>query len=159
MRDLSRLAMIGLFLCASHVFAIEPETIKEWKQDDARILLNSPAVVDEHKPTLLLIYLPPNGSTTEMTAGAKLEPGMDWHFDIQHIAAQTRLLRQIDTTRNIVLAYIEANAKAYKLTWPTWRKEKGDDNGKIIRKLIDEVSRAVPGPDKKIALVSHSGGG
>jgi hypothetical protein len=148
-------------LLVSHAFATEAETNKHWidLDMDVRVLINAPANFDANKPTQLLIYLPPNGSTIEMTAGAKLEPGMDWHFDIQHIAAQTRKLRQLDHERNIVLAYIEANARSYKLTWPTWRKEKGDANGALIRVLIDKVSRAFPGPVSSITLASHSGGG
>ena len=158
MRDLSRLVGVILLLIASRAFAVA-EVEKEWKQDDARILINSPADFDEKKPTLLIVYLPPNGSTIEMTAGAKLQPGMDWHYDIQHIAAQTRKLRQIDRERNIVVAYIEANAKTYKLTWPTWRKEKGEQNGKIIRKLVDEVAASLAPSQPTIALAAHSGGG
>ncbi len=178
MRDLSRLGVIVILVCVSQAWAIEPEKIDEWKQDDARIVVNTPANADPAKPTLLLIYLPPNGSTIEMTAGAKLEPGMDWHYDIQHIAAQTRLLRQIDSNRNIVIAYVEAQAKAYKLTWPTWRSEqraaatrsskapttstssdKNNYDGKIIRGIVDEVSKRVRGKDQRIVLASHSGGG
>ena len=159
MRELPRAVGVILLLFVCFARAAAPETIKQWTQDDARILINTPADFDDKKPTLLLIYLPPNGSTIEMTAGCKLEPGMDWHFDIQHIAAQTRRLRQIDMSRNIVLAYIEANAKTYKLTWPTWRKEKGADNGKIIRKLVDDVAASLAPSRPTIALASHSGGG
>src|SRR5437016_2103376 len=106
MRNLSRLAAVGLILCASNLLAVEPEKIKEWKEHEARIVTNTPANVDATKPTLLIVYLLPNGSTIEMTAGARLLPGMDWHYDIQHINAQTRKLRQIDPARNYIVAYV-----------------------------------------------------
>lgn len=141
------------------VVARAGETLNEWQQDDALIVTNTPTDFDTSKPTLLIIYLLPNGSTIEMTMGAKLEPGMPWQYDIQHIAAQTRKLRQIDHDRNIVVAYVEAQAKAYKLTWPTWRKEKGDAGGKLIRGIVERIVKSVPAKDVKVDLIAHSGGG
>src|SRR4051812_8621074 len=141
MRNLSRLAAMGLLLTSCTLFAAELEAVKEWKQNDARIVTNTAADFDAHKPTLLIIYLLPNGSTIEMTAGAKLLPGMDWHYDIQHINAQTRKLRQIDRARNYVVAYVEAQSKSYKLTWPTWKTDHGDDYGRIIRQIVDDITK------------------
>ncbi len=111
MRIAASLTIIAAVLLVSPVRASEPEKLKEWTQNEARIVTNTPAEFDPAKPTLLIIYALPNGSTIEMTMGAKLEPGMDWHYDIQHIAAQARKLRQIDHERNIVVAYVEAQAK------------------------------------------------
>ncbi|HYO07428.1 MAG TPA: hypothetical protein VER17_00520, partial [Tepidisphaeraceae bacterium] len=107
------------------------------------------------RPTLLIIYLLPNGNTIEMTMGARLQPGMDWHYDIQHIEAQARKLRQIDPARNVVVAYVEAS----QLSWPAWRKEKGQASGRAIRAIIQGISSRVGGTDPRIALVAHSGGG
>src|SRR5688500_641798 len=131
------------------------ESERTWTTDDGvRILVNTPERVDANKPTLVVLYACPNGNTIEQTMGARLEPGMDWHFDIQHVAAQTRKLREIDPERNIVLACVEADTKS----WPGWRK-KHSDNSKRIRAIVDEVSRAAPGSDKRLALAAHSGGG
>src|SRR5207249_1155938 len=88
----------------------------------------------------------------EQTLGCGLEPGMDWHYGIQHIAAQTRKLRSVDGGRNIVIACCEASG----LSWPAWRKARSD-NPALIRKLVGEISDSVK-PDR-IALVAHSGGG
>ncbi len=35
----------------------------------------------------------------------------DWHFDIQHIGAQVRWLRQVVTNKTLVIAYLEARTK------------------------------------------------
>ncbi len=138
----------------------QEEQQRTWQTDsDVRILINAPGNFDPQKPTLLIVYALPNGNTIEMTMGSKLMPGMDWHYNIQHIAAQTRKLRQIDHERNIVVAYVEAQAKAYKLTWPVWRKEKGADGGKIIRSLVDDIAAALAPAKPSIDLVAHSGGG
>src|SRR3989440_3967204 len=153
MRGLLRCGVIVLVACCG-VVAGETEKTTELNESGTRIVINQQGDFDANKPTSLILYAIPNGNTIEQTLGAKLEPGMDWHFDIQHIAAQVRKLRQIDRDENIVVACLEADKKS----WPAWRKEHGDDNGRIIRALVDKVSRAVPGP-VRIALAGHSGGG
>ena len=45
-------------------------------------------------------------------------PGDDWHFDIQHIGAQTRFLRQSIKGKTLVVAYLENSLKS----WPAWRR-------------------------------------
>src|SRR5206468_3142138 len=75
-----------------------------------------------------------------------------WHFNIQHIAAQTRFLREEITDRAIVVAYLEAEMKS----WPAWRKQFGDA---AIPKIIDSVKEKFSGYDTSIFLCSHSGGG
>ena len=52
----------------------------------------------------LVVYALPNGNTLEQTLGRKLRNGDDWHFDIQHIAAQTRFLRGAIADRALVVA-------------------------------------------------------
>ena len=92
--------------------------------DEVRIRINAPALesFSPDKPVQLIFYALPNGNTIEQTFGKVLQPGDDWHFDIQHIGAQTRWLRNRLTNRTIVVAYLEAG----KESWPAWRKEFGD---------------------------------
>jgi hypothetical protein len=157
--------LFGAIVSASPIAGFTPadypgEQQRTWTTDsDVRILMTAPDSFDPKKPTLLILFALPNGSTIEMTIGSKLLPGMDWHYDIQHIAAQTRKLRQVEHERNIVVAYVEADAKTYKLTWPTWRKEKGEAGGKIIRGIVDEIANALAPARPQIDLVAHSGGG
>src|SRR4051812_40546691 len=85
-----------------------------------RLYVNAPAAAaDPKKPTLLVLYATPNGSTIEQTLGCARAAGVDWHYDIQHVAAQIRRLREIDTRENVVLAVTQATS----LSWPTFRKD------------------------------------
>src|SRR5439155_18724777 len=123
-RDMRRrLLHVGLILCLCSV-ALSPATQETVTADGVRSVTDVPADFDPTKPSLLILYACPNGNSIEMTMGAKLEPGMDWHYDIQHIAAQTRRLRQIDRQHNIILAVVEADTKS----WAAWRKAHGEAN-------------------------------
>ena len=150
-----RLLLVVAITLASLGATPRAEEQRTWTTADGtvRIILNKPADFDEKRPTELICFATPNGNTAEQTLGAKLEPGMDWHYDIQHVAAQVRKLRDIDKSRNLVLACLQADTKS----WPAWRKAHAD-NGKQIRAIVEEVSRAVPGP-VHISLMAHSGGG
>lgn len=104
----------------------------------------------------LVLYVLPNGNTTAQTMGHKLLPGDDWHFDIQHIGAQTRALRSRGLTQAVVV-YFEANTKS----WPDWRRVHGYElaNTRIIG-MINEVRNAIGNPfDVSVTLTGHSGGG
>lgn len=122
--------------------------------DAVRILINAPTreSFSTNKPVLLIFYALPNGNTIEQTIGKKLQPGDDWHFDIQHIGAQTRFLRHEITNCNIVVAYLEAGTKS----WPAWRKTHRDER---IVEILDAVRRIFPTNRTEVVLVSHSGGG
>jgi hypothetical protein len=116
-----------------------------------RVVINRP---EGHsaKPVLLVFYALPNGNTTEQTAGKTIKPGDDWHFDIQHVAAQTRFLRETVTDRTVVVAYLENELKS----WPSWRKKHGDEG---IPALLAAVSDRFDEPNTRIVLGGHSGGG
>jgi hypothetical protein len=146
--------MIGLAILPSMARAGLGEVQQELRGPGCRIVINRAGNFEPSRKTLIVIYALPNGNTIEQTLGARLEPGMDWHFDIQHIAAQIRKLRQVDPDENIVLGCVEAEKKS----WPAWRAARAD-NGKLIRGIVEQISRAVPGTDKRIALTAHSGGG
>src|SRR5205807_1541230 len=67
----------------------------EWVEGDVRLAYNLPAQLDPAKPTRLVLFATPNGNTLERTLGCGKSPGLDWHFDIQHVAAQVRRWREV----------------------------------------------------------------
>lgn len=143
-------------------FAASPnfgeQTLEETTPEGVRLLLNAPtpSQFDAKRPTLLIVYATPNGSAIEQAMGSALDidKGVDARFDNQHIAAQTRRLREIDKGENIVLACVEAAG----LSWPAWR-QKHADNPVLIRALVESVRKRVPGAPVRMALTGHSGGG
>ncbi len=130
-------------------------------QEQVRVLKINPGVTatvvapprwqfDAARPTLLVIYALPNGNTTAQTIG-RAAAGLDWHYDIQHIGAQTRLLRQAFTDRNIVVAYLENDLHA----WPAWRQKHPKEG---LRAIVQRVKETLPGKPS-VCLTGHSGGG
>lgn len=121
-----------------------------------RITINAPPedTFDVQKPTEFILYALPNGNTTEWTIGMRRREGMDWHFDIQHIGAQTRMLREASPDKNIVVAYLEAEKKS----WPLWRKDH-PEYAKIIPPLVMSIKNKVPHIEQHVTLTGHSGGG
>jgi hypothetical protein len=81
-----------------------------------------------------------------------MTPGLDWHFDIQHIAAQTRALRAMGLP-NATVAYLEAE----KRSWPSWRSSHDQANARIVQ-IVDSLRRVAGRPDN-FTLAGHSGGG
>lgn len=141
-------------------FKTEPyfnEQIKTYTFDpDVRIHIIAPPEYqfDSRKPTRLILYALPNGNTIEHTIGKKIVQGVDWHYGIQHIGAQTRRLREIITDENIVVAYLEAKSKS----WPLWRR-KHSNSGSLIKQIVESVKSQLPVANVKITLSGHSGGG
>jgi hypothetical protein len=130
-------------------------------QEQVRVLHIDPGVTatvvapprwqfDAARPTLLVIYALPNGNTTAQTIG-RAAPGLDWHYDIQHIGAQTRVLRQAFTDRNIVVAYLENDLHA----WPSWRQKHPKES---LGAILKRVKETLPGK-LSVCLTGHSGGG
>ncbi len=121
--------------------------------DEVRILINSPEQIDASKPSMLILYALPNGNTIEMTAGKLLKEGDDWHYNIQHIAAQTRFLRAALIDRNIHAAYLENIQRS----WPAWRKKYGYKDS-LVAAIVEFVKNKIDEP-VSIVLAGHSGGG
>ena len=121
---------------------------------EVKVLINSPALTNfaPDKPVLLILYALPNGNTTEQTIGRILQPGDDWHFNIQHVGAQTRFLREVITNRTVVVAYLEAESKS----WPAWRRKHGDA---IIPDIVDRMKNFYRSNQVEVVLTGHSGGG
>src|SRR5688572_14536048 len=61
---------------------------------DVRISIDKPVSFSPGRKTIVAFFALPNGNTTEQTMGKKMQAGDDWHFDIQHIRAQTKFIRQ-----------------------------------------------------------------
>ena len=131
----------------------------EWEReinlpDKVRIVINAPAAesFSPAKPVRLVFYALPNGNTIEQTSGKPLEPDTSWRYNIQHIGAQTRWLRNVLTNETLVVAYLEAGTKS----WPAWRREHPD---RRIAEILDGVREIFSANKTQIVLASHSGGG
>jgi hypothetical protein len=122
--------------------------------EDVKLTFDNPASFSKHKKTILVFYALPNGNTTEQTMGKKIQPGDDWHFDIQHIRAQTKFTRQQLPRRNVVVVYLENNLKS----WPAW-KQKHPDHLSLIQHIVDTLYHSIRSKQKIIYLNGHSGGG
>ncbi|MCF7796786.1 MAG: hypothetical protein K9N11_01070 [Lentisphaeria bacterium] len=133
----------------------EQETVFHW-DPEVRVYINAPPpqVFRTNRKTSLILYALPNGNTIEQTAGKQQEPGDDWHYQIQHIAAQTRFLRAIDSTRNYIVAYLETR----QLSWPAWKRAHSDYQTRIPD-LVEAVTQRVEVMVDAIVLNGHSGGG
>ena len=86
------------------------------------------------------------------TAGHRTQTNEDWHFNIQHIAAQTRFVREHLFDQDIVVAYLEAGG----LTQPNQLAEEGDDDDPKICYVAPIRLRRRP---TRTVLASHSGAG
>ena len=134
---------------------LEDERITSFTFDpEVKVRINAPgpASFTAGKKILLIFYALPNGNTTDQTVGKLMQPGADWHYDIQHIGAQTRFLRDLRQDRVVVVAYLEAAGKS----WPAWRKQHGD---KLIPEVMATVKKLFSGREVETVLSGHSGGG
>lgn len=123
-------------------------------EDCVTIRINAPGDFDARRPTLLVLYALPNGNSIDETIGRQPAPGRHWRYAIQQIAAQIRYLRAQETTRNVVVAYLEAEGKS----WPAWRTAR-EDSGARITRLIEQLRTMFAGEQTRVALTCHSGGG
>jgi hypothetical protein len=134
--------------------AFDEQTILYSIEPDVKVFINAPMKVAPGKKLKLVFFALPNGNTTEQSVGHQLKPGDDWHYDIQHIGAQTRFLRQELKDCSLVVVYLEAEQKS----WPVWRK-KHADHPELIPQFIDSIKKRFSGFDIRITLSGHSGGG
>ncbi len=125
-------------------------------QPQIRVHINAPSVTefDPNKPVGLALYALPNGNTIEQTVGKITQESDDWHFDIQHIGAQTRFLRQKITDYNLITVYLESE----QLSWPSWKSEHSN-YAQIIRQLVEHIKSYFQDYQPFLVLTGHSGGG
>ncbi len=121
---------------------------------DVKISIDRPLNYAAGKKTIITFFALPNGNSTAQTMGKKMEPGDDWHFDIQHIKAQTLFIRHLLPRINFVVIYLENNYKS----WPAW-KQAHPDFRMLIPSLVDSLAGIFTGKQKHIYLNGHSGGG
>lgn len=121
-----------------------------------KIQINAPskASFDKDKPTKIVLYALPNGNSTDWTIGKLPAKGDDWHYHIQHIGAQTRYIRKIDHSYNLVTIYLEANTRS----WGAWRKIDSERDLKI-KETVEYLLELFSDYNPHIELNSHSGGG
>ena len=105
-------------------------------------------------PVGLALFALPNGNTIEHTVGKTLQTGEDWHYDIQHIGAQTRFLRQQNLGYNLMTVYLEAT----QLSWPSWKAQYPDYDD-IVRSTVEYLLACFDSYDPFVILTGHSGGG
>ena len=124
--------------------------------DEIRVHINAPSA-DSFKvnlPVGLALFALPNGNTIEQTVGKTLKEGDDWHYDIQHIGAQTRFLRQKISDYNLVVVYLETKQRS----WPLW-KSQHSDYIQIVKSLVEYLKSYFVASDPFLILTGHSGGG
>lgn len=119
---------------------------------DVSITIDRP-VKPTGKSTQLIVFALPNGNTTAQTMGKKMEPGDDWHYDIQHIRAQTAFIRE-STSDNIIVAYLENDKKS----WPLWKRSTADYPAQITA-ILDTIVQVLALKKYSLHLNGHSGGG
>ena len=133
----------------------EQQMIIENSPPGTRILVNAPINgFGKDDRVLLVLYALPNGNTIEQTFGKKLSEGDDWHFDIQHIGAQTRFLRKTVIDRTVVVAYLENSRKS----WPAWSANT-PVYAEEVKKMADEITALFASWNPELVLNGHSGGG
>ncbi len=133
----------------------EQQMLIENSPPSTRILINAPLKgFGKNDRVLLVFYALPNGNTIEQTLGKKLKEGDDWHFNIQHIGAQTRFLRHLIKKETIVTIYLESGQKS----WPAW-VAKTSDSIQTVKRMVDNIKEIFAPWHPNVALTGHSGGG
>lgn len=133
----------------------EQQLLMEDSPAATRILINAPLKeFKKNEQVLLLFFALPNGNSLEQTIGKKIRPGDDWHYNIQHIGAQTRFLRHQIKNRIVVTVYLETRQKS----WPAWVAGTKDSIRKI-KSMVDEVKKIFAPWHPEVVLNGHSGGG
>ena len=143
------------FLLFSVIAATAQSRIDSFRiYTDIKITIDRPGNYSAARKTIITFFALPNGNSTEQTMGKKMQAGDDWHFDIQHIRAQTVFIRNCLPRINFVVIYLENSLRS----WPGW-KQKHPGFRQLIPSLVDSLSGIFLGKQKSIYLNGHSGGG
>jgi hypothetical protein len=118
--------------------------------------INAPSSVsfDAEKKVMLVFYALPNANKIDETIGRRKNNDEEWRYEIQHIGAQTRFLRQQVKEYNIVTVYLETDVQS----WPWWSGMRPDGDI-LVKMVVDSVKNIFIDFDVDIVLSGHSGGG
>ncbi len=121
-----------------------------------RILISLPPakMYKDDNPDLLIFYPLPNGNNINQTVGKRMKERDDWHFDIQHIGAQGRYLRNYNQDQNIIIIYLEA----FQKSWPRWKTVTPYYSGEI-KNIYEYILSFFRHKEFSVMLSGHSGGG
>jgi hypothetical protein len=133
----------------------EQQMVIEDSPPGTRIMINAPMTgFGRDDRVLLVFYALPNGNTIEQTFGKRLQEGDDWHYDIQHIGAQTRFTRKVISDRTVVVAYLENDRKS----WPAWNAATSDHRDQV-KGIVNDIAAIFAPWEPELVLTGHSGGG
>ena len=151
-----RIYFLLLLICSKWIVAqsYKDGLINISMQGDVSITIDQPASFKKSASTVIILYALPNGNTTAQTMGKKMQPGDDWHFDIQHIKAQTEFIRSEWKKKNIVVVYLENEYKS----WPSWKAKHLDFKERVVA-IVDTILQVIPAKNTELYLNGHSGGG
>lgn len=132
--------------------AVEEKREEMAFEGGVRCVVNSPGELDPAKPTRLVLYAAPAGSSIEQTIGRRVAAKADGLFDVQHIGAQTRWLRARERDVNLVVAYLQTEPKSF-VRW----KRAHPDHPARVGAMVGALRAKFPGA--KLVLTGHSAGG
>ncbi|MBN2781469.1 MAG: hypothetical protein JXR21_05855 [Candidatus Marinimicrobia bacterium] len=124
---------------------------------DVNVHINAPGTraLKKDKQTIIVFYALPAGNSIEWTIGKKIKSGDDWHYDIQHIGAQTRFLRHVLKDRNIIVIYLQPTCK----TWQLYDDHHAEDYIPLIQTMVKDLLAPFSAFDYRVTLNGHSAGG
>ncbi len=145
---------VTLFFIVPSLFANKDSVYSFRFRNDVIITIDYPQNFSANKKTEIILFALPNGNTTAQTMGKQMLAGDDWHYDIQHIAAQTKFVRNKTVNENIIVVYLENNLKS----WPQWKKVH-ENYLAIIPSIVDTIIEIASVKKFSLHLNGHSGGG
>lgn len=122
-----------------------------WRHESngVRGLILAPQQLERNR-RCLVIFATPNGNTLEQTLGCRASEKVDWRYDIQHVAAQIRWLRNQDTSTDYILAVVQAP----QVSWPEFRRTTADSS-RWISEFVESIKKEVSAHE--VVLACHSG--
>ncbi len=148
MKVLLLILSLNLFLnCTAHAQKID----SSWVGD---IKLTIDHDLNANGRRIICFFALPNGNSTEWPMGKNLDSGDNWHYDIQHIRAQTEFIRSKMKGQDFTVVYLENKMKS----WPAWKQQHPDFKQRLPF-LVDSISMALGGKQRTVYLNGHSGGG
>lgn len=156
------LIILGALVSA---FAASPRAVKRSAHDytierydslygDIVITIDRPQQMIKGAPTYIVFFALPNTNTVKWISGRKVEEGGDRRYNIQHVGAQTRFLRDKMPDCNLLVAYMGEKNRS----WPTYIRNH-ERSGEIVRNVIDSITNLYKAYDPRVVLSGHSGGG